>query len=77
MSGKPDHPHCFRALYFARRKGEIELEEYLAHITAHYSDVRHPEDAQSSWFQRFSFEDEVKELLVHGDTAPLDDESTY
>lgn len=73
----PDHPHCFRALHFARRKGEIELEEYLTHIIAHYGGVRHPEDAQSSWFVRFCFEDEVKELLVHGDVEPLDDERTY
>ncbi len=35
---------CFEAAFRAKQSGEITQEDYLEHLTAHFTNVGHPED---------------------------------
>ncbi|KAH7389372.1 hypothetical protein DE146DRAFT_663889 [Phaeosphaeria sp. MPI-PUGE-AT-0046c] len=68
---------CFREAYEARISGNINLDEFLVHIVAHYAGLRHQTDAegQRPWIP-LSFEDEVRELVLSGNIQPLNQEET-
>jgi hypothetical protein len=69
---------CFKEASEAQKSGEIQLEEYLRHIVAHYGGLRHQEDAegQRSYIPSF-FETEVMDVVLSENIQPLDDDSKY
>jgi hypothetical protein len=67
---------CFKEARDARISGEIELEEFLRHIVAHYGGLKHQADVEG---QRphipAGFEKEVRNLVLSENFQPLDDHS--
>ena len=72
----PTSSLCFKEAQNAYNCGQIELEEYITHIVAHYRGMRHEEDAESRrpHLPR-GFEVEVRKVVLDEDFQPLDDES--
>jgi hypothetical protein len=70
----PRESICFSEAYELRRGGQIQLEEYLKHIIAHYAGVRHDTDAEGSrpWLY-VGFEYEVREITLNKDSQTLDE----
>lgn len=69
---------CFKGAYDAHKRGEINQEEYLRHMVAHYGGLRHPEDAKGQRPYLFTlFEDRLSKYILDGTLAPLDEEGMY
>jgi hypothetical protein len=71
----PANSLCFKEARDARANGEINLDQYLRHIMAHYRGLRHMTDAegQRPWFPA-GFEDEVREIVLNEDFRPLEED---
>ncbi|KAF2756599.1 hypothetical protein EJ05DRAFT_512233 [Pseudovirgaria hyperparasitica] len=59
---------CFKEARDARHKGDINLDEYVNHIVAHYGTVKHDSDVEGKrpWFP-IGFEHEVREIVLRED----------
>jgi hypothetical protein len=71
---------CFREAHDARLKGEIDLEEFLRHIVAHYGGLRHHADGEGESYYipgPSGFEDEVRDIVLRDSFQALDDDSKY
>jgi hypothetical protein len=67
---------CFEEARNARLRGDIELEEFLRHIVAHYGGSRHQVDAEGQRpYIPEGFESVVRDLVLSDDYQPLDDKS--
>ncbi|KAH8728382.1 hypothetical protein GQ44DRAFT_575050, partial [Phaeosphaeriaceae sp. PMI808] len=68
---------CFKEAHDARKSGEIELEEFLRHIVAHYGGLRHQADAEGQRpYLPALFEEEVRNVVLSENIQPLDDNNT-
>ncbi|KAH7339220.1 hypothetical protein BKA66DRAFT_507006, partial [Pyrenochaeta sp. MPI-SDFR-AT-0127] len=68
---------CFDEALKARISGEIELEESLRHIVAHYGGLRHHADAEGQrLYIPAGFETEVRDVVLSENFQPLDDVNT-
>lgn len=69
---------CFKEAFDARERGEINHDEYLMHLVAHFGELRHPADAEGkrpyvpSYFNRT-----VRDLALSEKLEPLDGTSNY
>lgn len=65
---------CFREAYDLRSEGQLELEDYLEHIVAHYGGHKHGTDAEGKQPYLYAgFEYEVREIVLSKDFQPLDE----
>lgn len=71
---------CFKEAFEAWESGDIDLEEYLRHIVAHYSGLRHAGDIEGQRpyiYGGFGFLNDVRNLVLSDKFQPLDDDSKY
>lgn len=63
---------CFEELYYAKKEGQIGLEDYMQQLVAHYGGLRHEadEDGKRPYFPP-GFEEEVRDVVLHPEFQPL------
>jgi hypothetical protein len=71
---------CFKEAHDARSNGEIDLEEFLRHVVAHYGGLRHHADGEGESYYipgPSGFEDEVREIVLRDSFQALDENGKF